>query len=78
MLFEGAEANKLFRAGLDEGPSQFAWQIAYVFRERPVKQGAACGWNHVYRGDPPGWVRLTNAGHLYDTADFSELFVSAG
>ncbi len=79
VLFEGAEANKLFRAGLEEGPSQFAWQIAYVFRERSVKHGGAVyGWNHVYRGDPPGWVRPTNgAGHLYDTADFSELFVSA-
>jgi hypothetical protein len=80
LLFAGAEAHKLFRAGLEEGPSPFAWRIAYTFRERSVKHGGSVyGWNHVYRGDPAGWVRLTNGSDLlYDTADFNGLFVSGG
>jgi hypothetical protein len=79
LLFEGAEANKLYRAGLEIGPSEFCWQIHYVFRERSVKHGGLVyGWNHFYREKPPGWVELTNGtDRLYDLADFSTLFQSA-
>lgn len=79
LLFEGAEANKLYRAGLESGPSAFCWQIHYLFRQRALKHaGAVYGWNHAYRPAPPGWVRLTNgAAPLYDLADFSPLFQSA-
>ena len=79
LLFEGAEANKLFRSGYDAGSSDFCWQIAYLFREKSVKQGGAVfGWNHAYRDDPPGWAELTNgAGPLYDAGDFTPLFQSA-
>ncbi len=79
LLFEGAEANKLYRAGLETGPSEFCWQIHYVFRERSVKHGGQVyGWNHFYREKPPGWVELTNGTHgLYDLADFFTLFQSA-
>jgi hypothetical protein len=79
LLFEGAEASKLFRAGVEDGVSDFAWQIDYIFRERSIKHGGnVYGWNHVYRGDPAGWARLTNGSdYLYDTADFASLFVSA-
>jgi len=79
LLFEGAEANKLFRAGFESGPSEFCWQIRYVFLERAIKHGGAVyGWNHVYRGSPPGWVEVTNGSdRLYDAADFSPLFRSA-
>jgi hypothetical protein len=55
MLFVGAEANKLFRSGFEAGPSEFCWELHYVFRERSIKQaGQVYGWNHAYRGDPPG------------------------
>lgn len=79
VLFLGAEANKLFRSGFDAGPSEFCWEIHYVFRERAVKQGAQVyGWNHAYRADPPGWAELTNGSErLYDLADLSLLFQSA-
>lgn len=78
LLFEGAEANKLFRAGFEEGASAFCWQIRYVFRERAVKHGGnVYGWNHFYRDDPPGWAELTNGtDRLYDLADFAPLFQS--
>jgi len=79
LLFEGAEANKLYRAGLETGPSEFCWEIHYLFRERSVKHGGQVyGWNHFYREKPAGWVELTNGTHrLYDLADFSTLFQSA-
>lgn len=78
LLFEGAEATKLFRAGLADDFADVAWQIDYVFRERSIKHGGnVFGWNHIYRGDPAGWARLTNGSdYLYDTADFAPLFVS--
>jgi len=78
LLFEGAEANKLYRAGLETGPSAFCWEIHYLFRERSVKHGGAVyGWNHFYREKPAGWAELTNGTHrLYDLADFSTLFQS--
>lgn len=78
LLFEGADANKLFRSGFESGASDFCWQIRYVFRERAVKHGGGVfGWNHFYREDPPGWVELTNGtDRLYDLADFSPLFQS--
>ncbi|MHC4406024.1 MAG: hypothetical protein ACYTG0_40825 [Planctomycetota bacterium] len=79
LLFEGAEANKLFRAGFESGESAFCWQIHYVFRERSVKHGGqVLGWNHVYREKPAGWAEPTNGtGRLYDLADFIPLFQSA-
>jgi hypothetical protein len=79
LLFEGAEANKLFRAGFESGPSEFCWQIHYVFRERSVKHGGQVyGWNHFYREKPAGWVELTNgADRVYDLADLATLFQSA-
>lgn len=78
LLFEGADANKLFRAGFEEGASPFTWQIHYVFRERSIKHGSQVyGWNHYYREKPPGWMAVTGAaGPLYDSADFSALFQS--
>lgn len=76
LLFEGAEAHKLYRAGFDTGPSDFCWQIHYVFRERSLKHGGQVyGWNHFYREKPAGWIELTNGAHgVYDPADFSILF----
>lgn len=80
LLFDGAGANKLYRGGFDEGPSEFCWQIAYTFLERAVKHGGAVyGWNHVLRTDPGGWSRpVTGTTRLYDAGDFARLFVSAG
>jgi hypothetical protein len=78
MLFEGADANKLYRAGLEEGPSPFAWEIRYLFRQRAIKSGGETfGWNACYREDPAGWVDLTNGSEsLYDDGDFQQLFRS--
>jgi hypothetical protein len=79
LLFEGAEANKLYRAGIAAAASTFCWQIHYRFLQRAVKQGGqTVGWNHGWRGEPAGWARLINSrGPLYDRADFASLFQSA-
>jgi hypothetical protein len=79
LLFEGADANKLFRAGFEAGASEFVWQIHYLFRERSIKYaGEVFGWNHHYREKPAGWEELTNgSARLYDAADFLPLFQSA-
>lgn len=78
VLFEGAEANKLFRAGFEEGASPFCWQIKYLFRERAIKSGSSTyGWNYVYRENPAGWAEVTNGStKLYESADLMTLFVS--
>jgi len=80
LLFEGAEANKLFRSGFDTDNPEFCWQIHYLFRQRAVKYGGQVyGWNHFYRGDPPGWVELTNGSEpMYESGDFAPLFQPAG
>jgi len=78
LLFVGADVNKLFRAGLESEPSEFAWQIHYLFLERAIKHGGAVyGWNHVYRDSPPGWAEpVSGSLKLYDEADFQPLFRS--
>lgn len=78
LLFEGAEANKLYRRGaeLDEGPSSFVWAIKYAFREKAVKSGGGTrGWNHVYRPETGLWEIVRNGtNYLYDSSDFNTLF----
>ncbi len=78
VLFDGAEAEKTFRAGAATVEPSFAWTIKYLFREHSIKYaGSIYGWNHIYRESPPGWVKITNGtGHLYDSGDFDALFVS--
>ncbi len=76
LLFLGATANKLFRADLDEAPSEFCWSLRYVFRERAIKHaGQVYGWNYAWRDDPPGWAQVAAGQHpLYDEADLAALF----
>lgn len=74
LLFVGAEANKLYRAGLDAAPSAFAWEIRYRLRERAIKHaGQRWGWNAQWRDSPAGWAELA----LYESADFGSLFLPA-
>jgi len=81
LLFQGAEANKLYRRGseLDEGPSSFVWAIKYAFREKAVKVGVVVhGWNHVYRPETGQWIPVVNGpAKLYDSSDFNTLFHAA-
>jgi len=76
LLFVGAVANKLYRAGLEEAPSEFCWSLRYVFRERAIKHaGQVYGWNHAWRDDPAGWAEVAAGSHrLYDAADLAALF----
>ncbi len=78
ILFDGAEAEKTFRAGFAQDESPLSWKIKYIFRERSVKHsGAVYGWNHIYRESPAGWVEITNGtDKLYDSADQMLLFQS--
>ena len=80
LLFEGADANKLYAGDFESGASPFCWEIKYLFRERSVKHGGGTyGWNHFYREDPAGWVEVTNGSDkMYDQSDFNTLFESAG
>ena len=80
LLFEGADANKLYAGDFRSGPSPFCWEIKYLFRERSVKHGGnVYGWNHFYREDPAGWVEIGNgSATMYDAGDFNALFESAG
>lgn len=80
LLCEGADANKLYSAGLEQGPSAFTWEIRYVFRQRAIKYGGQTyGWNHFYRETDGAWDRLLrDGGPLYDTADFAPLFQTTG
>jgi len=79
LLFEGAEANKLYAGDFASGASPFCWEIKYLFRERAIKHGGSVfGWNHLYREEPAGWVEATaGAAKMYDEADFNTLFQSA-
>lgn len=79
LLFVGAKANKLYTSGYQAGASEFLWEVAYLFREKSIKQASQIfGWNYVYRGSPAGWARVTNGnGPLYDSGDFTPLFQSA-
>ncbi len=75
LLFVGARVSRLFPGTLDQGPSEFVWEIRYKFLERAVKcQGQVYGWNHVYRGDAGSWSKpWSGGGFLYDLADFTPL-----
>jgi len=79
LLFAGAEAYRHFRSGFDASDMEFCWQIQYLFRERAINRGGRVyGWNHFYRGDPPGWAELVSGDQpMYEAADFSVLFRSA-
>ena len=80
LLFEGAEANKLYRrgSGIEEGPSAFVWAIKYAFREKSVKFGGQTfGWNDFYRTDNGTWNCVKYGSKtLYDYSDFNRLFES--
>ena len=78
ILFDGAEAEKTFRAGFSPGESPVCWKIKYVFRERSNKHaGAIYGWNFFYRESPAGWVEINNGtDKLYDSANHMLLFQS--
>jgi hypothetical protein len=79
LLFEGAEADKLFAGDFASGESSSCWKIKYVFRERSIKHGGAVyGWYHFYRENPPGWTEAqAGSTKMYDEADFNTLFQSA-
>lgn len=77
LLFLGATTNKLFRGSFDEGVSPFCWEIRYHFRELAIKHGGTVyGWNHLHRDQPAGYVAIADPeGPLYDSGDFSRLFL---
>jgi len=77
LLFLGATTNKIFRGNFDDGVSPFCWEIAYHFRELAIKHGGdVYGWNHIHRDNPAGYVMVVDPdGPLYDSGDFSRLFV---
>ena len=78
LLFEGAQANKLYRTTFEAGESPYCWAITYTFRQRAVHHNAQTyGWNYIYRPSDGTWALAKNQGHpMYDSADFNPLFVS--
>lgn len=78
LLFEGAEASKLYGRSSDglEQTSNFAWSIKYTFRERSVKMGnGVYGWNYFYRDSTATWNMIQNGTKtVYTAKDFNALF----
>lgn len=78
LLFEGAEANKIFDGSVEAGSVAYTWQIRFIFREKRVVSGAnSFGWNDFYRESTGEWARLLDAAGepLYRAANHSALFV---
>ncbi|MBQ3351058.1 MAG: hypothetical protein IJG38_11705 [Thermoguttaceae bacterium] len=87
LLYEGVGVNKLFRSDLQDGASEFCWQLEYRFLQRIIYQGASrYGWNAVYRKETGRWENVVlgkSAGYelnsgtpFYESGDFNALFVS--
>ncbi len=83
LLFDGVTVNKLYRGDLQDGASEFCWSLEYRLRQKIIYQNSnAYGWNHEFRSDTGVWERLklgtpgSPASDLYDSGDFSTLFVS--
>ena len=87
LLYEGVGVNKLFRSDLQDGASEFCWQLEYRFLQRIIYQGASrFGWNAVYRKETGKWENVVlgkSAGYelnsgtpFYESGDFNALFVS--
>lgn len=79
LLFEGAEANKIFNGEIDAGAVAYTWQIRFLFRERRIESNGTRGWNDFYRESTGTWSRLVDAAGapLYRSADHASLFVQA-
>ncbi|MBR2003067.1 MAG: hypothetical protein IJ991_02660, partial [Thermoguttaceae bacterium] len=77
LLFEGAEANKIFNGEIDAGAVAYTWQIRFLFREKRIETDKTCGWNDFYRESTGTWERLVDAAGkpLYRSADHAALFV---
>ncbi len=78
LLFEGAEANKIFNGEIDAGAVAYTWQIRFLFREKRIDANdATYGWNDFYRESTGTWERLLDAAGapLYRSADHAALFV---
>jgi len=74
LLFESAETNAKIDA---EGNAK--WELTYTLKERkPTNYGASdVGWNHQFRDDPAGWVKVKdkeNDNYTFATADISAIF----
>jgi len=74
LLFESAETNAKIDA---EGNAK--WELTYTLKERkPTNYGASdVGWNHQFRDDPAGWVKVKdkeNDNYTFATADLSAIF----
>ncbi|MDO4587377.1 MAG: hypothetical protein Q4C95_08775 [Planctomycetia bacterium] len=79
ILFEGAEAYKIYNSTLQNGAANYTWQIRYIFREKCIRHNnVTYGWNHFYRiSSPSGWFRLSEGvNKLYKTANHELLFQS--
>lgn len=79
LLFEGAEANKIFNGEIDAGAVAYTWQIRFLFREKRIEAGGTYGWNDFYRESTGTWEPLVDAAGspLYRSADHASLFVQS-
>lgn len=76
LLFEGAETSIQVDAS-----GNGLWEVTIRLSEKKINGlgGAAYGWNHTYRDDPPGWVKpVDGSGNpTYAVADLTALFTQA-
>lgn len=87
LLYEGVGVNKLYRSDLNDGASDFCWQLEYRFLQRIIYQNEnKFGWNAAWRSETGLWedvvmgadsnYTLNSGAPLYQSGDFNALFVS--
>lgn len=74
LLFPGAEVSREFDRDPEATP---LWTIGMTFIERNISyNGVEYGWQHVFRENPAGFVRLLDGNNrpAYEEGDFNTLF----
>lgn len=74
LFFESAESSSKINAS-----GATLWEFTYTLKEiKPSNFGGEdIGWNHQFRDDPAGWVKVKdaeNGNYTFATADLSALF----
>ena len=75
ILFAEYNVDEIFKAQPEDSHTN---RISCVFERRAIPDGDdVAGWNHDYREDPAGWVKLllSSGEPRYQSNDFTEMFL---
>jgi hypothetical protein len=73
LMCEAADVSPSFRPAVDPR----CYRVSVVLKQRRIEDGGEVrGWNHEYREDPAGWVRikLPDGALRYPAKDFADMF----